>query len=371
MNILINCSNLNGGGGLQVADSVCCQLNNFPQHNFTVVLSQYLYDTGKKVQSYGNCEVVSHDFKFSLTQSLWGRYKYLDDLVQDKIIDCVLTIFGPSYWRPQCIHICGFARPQIVLTQSPYYEMLSWHTFLLQLFKNKVHSVAFRRDSDYLFTENPYISELLKHMWPNKTVTTITNNYHQIYDNQGEWHTMKLPNFNGCTLLCISVNYRHKNLSIALDIARILKTNYPNFKFRFVFTVSPTEFSVPDELKHFFCLIGNVNIQTCPSLYKQADIMFQPTLLECFSATYPEAMKMGVPIITTDIEFAHGLCNDAAVYYSPLSARDAAEAIIRLANDEELKKKLIMAGYSQLSKFDTTEQRVNKLIHLCEFALTD
>ena len=69
-----------------------------------------------------------------------------------------------------------------------------------------------------------------------------------------------------------------------------------------------------------------MDITECPSLYEQADVMFQPTLLECFSATYPEAMKMQRPIVTTDIEFAHGLCGPAAHYYSPLSAEDAARA---------------------------------------------
>ena len=42
MIFLINCSNLKAGGGLQVADSICSQLDRFSQHHFLVVLSPCL-----------------------------------------------------------------------------------------------------------------------------------------------------------------------------------------------------------------------------------------------------------------------------------------------------------------------------------------
>ena len=49
MNILINCSNLKNGGGLQVADSICGQLHRFPQHQFVVVLSTFLVATAERI----------------------------------------------------------------------------------------------------------------------------------------------------------------------------------------------------------------------------------------------------------------------------------------------------------------------------------
>jgi len=95
-------------------------------------------------------------------------------------------------------------------------------------------------------------------------------------------------------------------------------------------------------------------------------MMFQPTLLECFSATYPEAMKMEVPIVTTDLEFARGLCGNAAIYYSPLSARDAAGAIYKTATDKALQTQLKDAGKQQLLSYDTYDQRAEKLIGILE-----
>ena len=90
------------------------------------------------------------------------------------------------------------------------------------------------------------------------------------------------------------------------------------------------------------------------------------TLLECFSATYPEAMRMRRPIVTTDIEFAHGLCGDAAVYYDALSPQAAAEAIYRVATERDLRARLVAAGTEQLKRFDTYTARAEKLIRLVE-----
>jgi glycosyltransferase involved in cell wall biosynthesis len=94
--------------------------------------------------------------------------------------------------------------------------------------------------------------------------------------------------------------------------------------------------------------------------------MFLPTLLECFTATYPEAMRMEKPIITTDMEFARGLCKDAACYYSPVDAAEAAEAIYKVATDKEYAARLVKNGKKQLQAFDNYEQRAEKLIKILE-----
>ena len=68
-------------------------------------------------------------------------------------------------------------------------------------------------------------------------------------------------------------------------------------------------------------------VENCPKLYNQADAMFLPTLLETFSASYPEAMKMERPILTSDLDFAKDICGDAALYFNPLDSYDIANKI--------------------------------------------
>ena len=175
-----------------------------------------------------------------------------------------------------------------------------------------------------------------------------------------------MPKFDGVTCLSVSSPYPHKNLGIIEGVVRYLHRTHPLFKLRFVLTCSEEQCPFPEDIKQSIVYVGKVDVSECPFLYEQSDIMFMPTLLECFSATYPEAMRMDVPIVTTDLEFAHGLCGDSACYFSAVDAAAAAEAIYKVATDREYAGQLVENGREQLLKFDNYEQRAGTLISLLE-----
>ena len=81
--------------------------------------------------------------------------------------------------------------------------------------------------------------------------------------------------------------------------------------------------------------LGRVPVSETPHLYGQSHMTFLPSLLEVFSAVYPESLSTGTPLVTTDLRFARDVCKDAAAYFEPTNARSAAEQIIRLSEDEQ------------------------------------
>lgn len=367
MKILINASNLKVGGGLQVADSVCRMLAQIPGHEFVVVLSSSFRDTYSALKETSNVAVYIHDVKNDFFTMLFGRDAFLDGLVKEQRIESVLTIFGPSVWIPKVPHLCGFARPQIVIKESPFFTRMSKKTLLTYRLRYAIIENAIKKCAAYFYTENPYISERLSKMWPKKKVFTVSNYYNQVYDNREQWREKKLPSFDGVTLLTVATPYAHKNLPIAADAARILRREHPEFRFRFVMSADPGKLNADIKgIEDCFEFVGRVDVAECPSLYEQSDIIFQPTLLECFTAVYPEAMRMEKPIVTTDLEFARGLCGEAAEYYSAVDARACAEAIYKVANDADLRARLVEKGKVQLKRFDNYEQRAEKLIALTE-----
>ena len=151
-----------------------------------------------------------------------------------------------------------------------------------------------------------------------------------------------------------------------VPLAEYLEQKHPDFNFRFVLTCKEAPFELPDYLRNHFVFVGKVDVSECPNLYEQSDIMFMPTLMECFTATYPEAMRMEVPIVTTDLEFAHELCGDAACYYSAVDFKAAAEAIYEVATDVTYRSQLTAIGKEQLKTFDSYEQRAEKLVEILE-----
>lgn len=370
MNILINASNLSGGGGAQVADSICRYLHYYSKHKFVVVLSKRVEYIAKDIKGDSNVKIERYSCKPGDIKALITfRNQFLDMCVEKYNIDCVYSVFGPMKWRPRCIHISGFGLSHIVMPESPFFQEMSILSRLKWGKTIKIWKYVFRRSTDILVTENPLISNRLQAMMKNKRVITVTNNYNQIFDNPYRQRYRKLPLFEGITFLDVTAFGPHKNTTIALEIARIFKRDYPNFKCRFVFTFDKEKYPViPQDLTQYFYFTGKVDIEECPSLYDQCDIEFQPTLLECFTATYPEAMRMGRPIVTVDLPFAHGLCGEAAIYFSPLSPISAAKSLYRVATDMNLRQTLVEAGRKQLLKFDTSKERADKIINLCEIS---
>ena len=374
MRFIINGSNLNGGGGDQVADSICASLESFPQHHFIVVLSSYLNSTAVKIERFSNVTLYRYNYPVQDWKSLiTGRDAFLDGLVESEKADMVFTVFAPCKWVPKVPHLAGFALSHLVIPESPFFQSMSFRQRLAWRLRIGVWKYIFRK-TDSFYTENPYISERVQKLFPQKHVFTVTNCYNQVFDCPETQVFHRIPDFNGWQILNVGSSAPHKNLSISLEMARYLKTQYwgkisnsakPNF--RFLFTISESEFPpIPDELKEHFYFIGKVDISEVPSLYQQADIVFQPTLLECFTAVYPEAMRMGKPILTTDLEFAHGLCGGAALYYSATDPCSAADQLMKMISDSSLREGLVENGKTQLDKFDNYQTRCEKLIALCE-----
>ncbi len=366
MIFLINASNLKAGGGLQVADSVCGQLNKYIEHRFVVVLSQKLDTTADRIKDYVNVEVLRYDFPKNFWAVVFGRDRFLDSVVKERNVQAALTVFGPSIWRPKVPHLCGFARAQLLLKVKGYSLSLK-EKIVYQAWK-----WGFKKSSKVFYTENVYISRLLEKKLKDVKVYTVSNYYNQVFDQPENWtRKIKLPEFDGVTCLSISSNYLHKNFGIIPDVIRAMRRLFPEHNVRFILTFDEKEMPVDDDVKANILFIGKVDVAECPNLYEQTDIMFMPTLLECFTATYPEAMRMGVPIVTTDLEFARGLCGTSACYYSALDAKAAAEAIYKVATDGPFRKQLVENGKKQLLAFDNYKQRANKLIKILESIVGD
>ncbi len=361
MRFLINATNIKVGGGIQVVQSICDQLRFFPKHKFLIVLSTFIKDDNVVYSS--NSKIIRYNISHNIRTILLGRNVYLDSIVEENGIDAVLTVFGPSIWIPRKPHLCGFARAQLILKDSPYYAKRS--------FKEKIeHSIwkwAFKRCSHVFYTENAYISKKLEISFRGTKVYTVTNFYNQIYDQPEKWkRSITIPSFDGVTCLSVSIFSNHKNFGIIPGILRHLRKTHPDFNIRFILTFKEQEICIPDDLKNNVLFVGKTDVSECPSLYEQSDIMFMPTLMECFTATYPEAMKMEVPIVTTDLEFAHSLCGEAACYYSAVDAEAAAEAIYKVATNKDYSTYLTSRGKEQLKMFDDYKQRADKLIKILE-----
>ena len=85
---------------------------------------------------------------------------------------------------------------------------------------------------------------------------------------------------------------------------------------------------------------------------------------EGFGIPLVEAMRSGVPIITSNITSMPEVAGPAALYVNPFKMEEIADAMIRISNDSSLRKQLILNGEVQSKKFswDAASQELWSII---------
>ena len=110
--------------------------------------------------------------------------------------------------------------------------------------------------------------------------------------------------------------------------------------------------------------LGILKTVDCPAAYASSDALFLPTLIETFSASYPESMKMKKPILTSDLDFAKDVCNDAALFFDPTDPQNIADTIEEIILNKKLYNSLTKKGIKRLNSMEISESRAIKYIDI-------
>jgi glycosyltransferase involved in cell wall biosynthesis len=147
---------------------------------------------------------------------------------------------------------------------------------------------------------------------------------------------------------------RRKGVGVLLESFRNLATITGNSAIHLVISgAGPDRKMVEDMIKDPALLgrvtdVGPIDYESCPDIYKAADIFCTPTFAEGFSNTIVEAMATGLPVITTlAIGVKDVFTPDEDALMVPIEdASSLSDAIIRLAADAKLRRRLGAHGRS-------------------------
>ena len=343
------------GGGVCVC---LARVHMLPEHEYHVFLSPEVERQVRKDKFPPNFKFYSFVRYSGYSAPLmrkWMNYKKLIRLkLLEKVInpDVVFSVFGPTYWKPKAPHVAGFATPHYVYPESPYFSEVPLTHRFKQTFFSKLRLMLMIRNIDYLVAETEEVRDrLINNLHVDEhRVFHISNTLNGIYNEPDKWtYRAKLPprEPNELRLVTISANHLFKNLRIINEVINQVRILRPNLNIKFILTIHRREFKNLGTNRRYIHFTNRFNVNECPYLYSQCDFMFLPTLLECFSASYPEAMKMGLPILTSDLNFARGVCGESALYFDPVDARDIAKKIVYLHEHPELQEKMRTEGYQQ------------------------
>ena len=113
-------------------------------------------------------------------------------------------------------------------------------------------------------------------------------------------------------------------------------------------------------------MLDFVEEQDLPALYSGATVFVYPSLFEGFGIPPLEAMAMGIPVITSSSSSLPEVVGDAAVCVDPNNVEQLAQAMARVLDDADLRRRLSKAGEEQAAKFSWISFAQSVLEHLAK-----
>lgn len=168
-------------------------------------------------------------------------------------------------------------------------------------------------------------------------------------------HSVKPP-----FLLYVGNAYPHKNLerlitsfikvlsnNEALKLSLVLVGKEDYFYKRLKKSVEDTRF------KNSIVFYGEANDEELSALYRSADALILPSLMEGFGLPVVEAMANKCLVLASDIPSLREICNNAAFYFDPYNVKDISEKILFVISNKKhdsLEEK-IKTGFERSKKF--------------------
>lgn len=120
--------------------------------------------------------------------------------------------------------------------------------------------------------------------------------------------------------------------------------------------------SVNSKYKPYLKFIGYVSNWEIPMVYKNSLLFLYTSLRESFGIPILEAMKMGVPVITSNISCMPEIAGRAAYFVDPENPESIAHAMLELSSNKNLRLSLIERGFLRVKNFswiDSARQLLN------------
>lgn len=348
MKLLLDCSLLSIGGGIQVGLSVIHNLANDLDFKTILICSP-------QIDAQLSDEIRNKLYAYHIIPNVpfYGKInqaKYISKLENQYKPDQVFVVFGPSYWRPKTNNLQGFALGKMLYPEIRKYYPSKFQQFKEEVFDLIKQKLFFRNVGNFVVETNVVKSRLVSklNIDPDK-VFVISNSYSPAFKERLIQRSNKVaPPKNRIIVFIPSSFYHHKNLLILPEVMRQLrKLTKKNVFFKFTIPADSKGWKLIQNLSEeldvddYIFTIGHVHNNLICDEYLSSNIVLCPSLVESSTAVFPESFIAKRPLLVSDRDFARDLCGDAALYFDPLDPLDIAKQIQKIIEDTVLYETLV------------------------------
>lgn len=335
--ILINAANVTGAGANALTRSLLPPLARaFPSASFTILLPDscrsWNYDALDNVSVvYFPVERgIRNDLK-RLQQLFFQIRKFAKDMHADV---CLSLGDIPPLGLP-CPSVILLHQPLLAYSLKEINGHIPWPWYKRAYLKTHFQWSA--RNADRIIVQTDVMAARLARTYgvdPARiSVIPQPTPMHVLAPPTSNAPSLIRPNPKPIKLTYLAAYYPHKNHDILPAVGAELRRRNLTAKVH-IFTTIDLDRCQSHEVRNCFAEfsdvitnIGPVKSHDVRSLLADSSALFFPTLLECFSLVYVEALSLGLPILTSDRDFAHASCGNMAKYFDPLSATSIVDSI--------------------------------------------
>jgi hypothetical protein len=271
-------------------------------------------------------------------------------------------IFGPGnngVFSPNAPQVLYIRQAYLFYGKKHYPNM--WPRFYLRLLLLKHQMKSYIKRSHWIFCQTSVVRERFskKFNFPQDKITvsgfpvpteiSLSNSFEvpTVFDKTAD-------NF---YVLLLTSYMPHRNPHILIPLCKRYAAQLRENNIKFITTLDPQAGGLSKEFlqdvvkggfEDLIINVGHLARQDIVPHLKSSQILWHPTLLECMSTAYIEAMTLEVPIFTSNMDFARYVCDAAAVYYDPWDVDDVFKQLMRMRDEPGLRQELINAGKKQL-----------------------
>ncbi len=374
MKILFNCTtNIVGGG---VKNSAI-----FIKYALKDKRFQYIFAVSPQVKDILDKWNVNTDqmylFDISPARDKNQRNR-LKKLSKDLKADMVFTMAGPAYIDFDILHVMGMSNPYVShvdlqglrIGNSPF-------AIMKNILLTSYQSYYARKADFFIFQTNAARNGFCKRLFIDKSrteviVNSIGNEFLDYFRNQ----PFKNMDINSkISIFCPAAAYKHKALHLIPSIAnKMREKTQGKYEFEFILTIDKDlsywleieNITKKLNVKKYIKTIGLFNYTEAPKLYEKSDLVFVPSILETFSASYLEAFVAKKPLIVADKGFARDICKDGAIYIDPFDPSATAEIINDLIMNVKKQEDIVEKGNKVVKLYGDQKNRYENIVNYLE-----
>jgi glycosyltransferase involved in cell wall biosynthesis len=372
LRIAILASAMKGGGGLSVGlNMIAAWARVAPQNEYFCVAPAGLgYE--EVVAGFPHGTLLARQ-RTDLLRRWWFETVTLPNAVREFQPDLAVGLGGRGLLRPSCA--------QAVFPQDSHYLYPTRHfgqETLLRRLKIRYHKRYFARQlprTQLVLVQTDVVERRLRETFGYRGRALVCKSSVSPFLRQGRTGRPMPPALaplqNKLKLLYISVYGAHKNFPTVLELFRRYRNELRDVVV--ITSLTPQQHARAGPylraverygLTGQLCNVGQIPHQDIGAYYEHCDAFFMPTLLETFGIPYLEAMHFDLPILTSNLDFAHATCGDAACYCDPWNLESMRDAILRLKSDPALRARLIEAGRRRRTEhFPTWDEIAKQVMH--------